>query len=87
MSKIRYGSIFAGFGVALTVLGLCFVFFSSFHIEPTAPTVNTISVIGHYLEGIAIGTVFVSVGVLMAVFAFCRNPKGMRKLHNDLSDI
>ena len=67
-----YGSIFTGFGVALIVIGLAFGYFSSFHIEPTSPTASILSVIGHYLEGIAIGAVFVSVGVLTSVFGVAR---------------
>ncbi len=78
MSKTGYGSIFTGFGVALILTGLAFGYFSSFHIEPTSPTANILSVIGHYLEGIAIGTVFVSVGVLMAVFGVKKSDKVLR---------
>jgi hypothetical protein len=69
MVKIRHGSIFTGIGVSLIVLGLAFGFFSSFHIEPTAPTAATLSDIGHYLEGIAIGAANVAVGVLMIFIA------------------
>jgi FtsH-binding integral membrane protein len=79
MSKMGYGSIFTGFGVALIVVGLAFSYFSSFHIEPTSPAANILSVIGHYLEGIAIGAVFVSVGVLMAVFGLKNTQKPLRE--------
>jgi FtsH-binding integral membrane protein len=79
MSKMGHGSIFTGFGVALILTGLGFVFFSSFHIEPTSPAANILLVIGHYLEGIVIGAVFVSVGVLVAVFGLKNTQKPLRE--------
>jgi hypothetical protein len=75
MSKMGYSSLFTGFGVALVVLGLCFVFFSSFHIEPNISAAAILSIIGHYIEGIAVGAVFVSVGVLVTVFGVKKSEK------------
>jgi hypothetical protein len=65
MAKMRHGSIFEGIGITLLVIGFTFVCFSSFYVEPTVPTATVLSVIGHYLMGIAIGAVFAAVGVLM----------------------
>jgi heme A synthase len=68
MNKMEKASIFKALGITLVVMGLAFVFFSSYHIDPNTPTDAVLSVIGHYLEGIAMGAVFVTSGILMVVF-------------------
>jgi hypothetical protein len=68
MAKAGYGSIFKGFGIALIVLGLGFVFLTRYYIDGNLPVTAVLDVIAHYLGGIAIGVVFVAVGVSMVVF-------------------
>ena len=68
MSKMGYGSIIAGIGIVLIVIGLVFGYFSGVHMEHTVTTVNILSVIATYLKDIAIAVVLVVAGGLMVIF-------------------
>jgi hypothetical protein len=71
-------SLLTGMGVALIVLGLGFCFFSSFYVDGYLPAAAVFDVIGHYLEGIAIGCAFIASGVILVVF-------GIEKSQNNYS--
>jgi hypothetical protein len=73
------GLLLTGLGVALIVLGLGFCFFSSFHVDGYLPAAAVLDVIGHYLEGIAIGSAFLASGVILVVFGQIRTSKNCIK--------
>jgi hypothetical protein len=76
MFKGWTGSLLTGIGAALIVLGLSFCFSSSFYVDGYLPATAILDVIGHYLEGIAIGCVFLASGVILVVF-------GIKKSQNN----
>jgi amino acid transporter len=76
MFKGWTGSLLTGIGAALIVLGLSFCFSSSFYVDGYLPAAAVLDVIGHYLEGIAIGCAFLASGVILVVF-------GIKKSQNN----
>jgi hypothetical protein len=76
MFKGWTGSLLTGIDAALIVLGLSFCFSSSFYVDGYLPAAAVLDVIGHYLEGIAIGCAFLASGVILVVF-------GIKKSQNN----
>lgn len=63
-----YGSIVAGVGIVLVIVGLVFGYFSGVHMEHTVNTANIVSEIGSYFWDIIIAAVIVAIGGLMVIF-------------------